>query len=338
MQLRWLLIAAIVLLGSESFAQPRVDFELATEPGFPLTGARDWIQVFAGIQGTRVQVRGARSDEREAVRNLGSDERPNYHVVGILTRRNRLRLPGAPEIPPGNRGRVVRWIEQLRLEGTPEKRATRIAFGLDSEELVDFHERMATAISYETKNLRAGDIARKIVHELGVAFEVTAAARKAFGRDEPVADELTSLSKGTALAALLRPLGLATAPRKKAGKMTLLIADADEVDEWWPIGWPLQQAPFKTAPALFEQLPVSISNTPLDETLQAIQGRVKIPFLYDHNSLARQQIDLAAKHVSFPRRKTSYKRVLDKVLFQARLKGELRTDDAGKPFMWITTN
>ena len=73
--------------------------------------------------------------------------------------------------------------------------------------------------------------------------------------------------------------------------------------------------------------------------LAAIQQRVNLPFLLDHNSLARQNIDATQAIVSFPNRSTlhSYRKILDSILFKAKLKSELRVDEAGKPFLWITT-
>ena len=337
-----LVSGVLLLICGDALAQvhtlARVEFELATEPGFPLNGAREWTRLFSGFEGTRVQIRSARSTDGESVRNMGSEERPSYKVAGLLTRRNRLRLPGAREFTLGDRKQIASWIEELRTEGTPEERATRIAFGLSSEETVSFHSRMAAPIGFDTKGRRSGDVARQIVKELGAQFEVTPTARQAFGRNELVGDDLDSVSIGTALAATLRPLGLATAPRKRAGRIELLIADADELDEWWPIGWPRQQPPYKMAPSMFERLEVSIEKTtPAKKSLDAIQGRVKVPFLYDHNSMARLDIDLEATFASFSRRRVTYKKVLDSILFQSRLKSELRTDDAGTTFLWITT-
>jgi hypothetical protein len=40
--------------------------------------------------------------------------------------------------------------------------------------------------------------------------------------------------------------------------------------------------------------------------------------------------------VTLPRTKTYYKRVLDRVLAQARLGAQVRIDEAGTPFLWIT--
>jgi len=40
--------------------------------------------------------------------------------------------------------------------------------------------------------------------------------------------------------------------------------------------------------------------------------------------------------VKLARTKTSYKRVIDRILSQARLASEVRVDEAGVPFLWIS--
>jgi hypothetical protein len=246
-------------------------------------------------------------------------------------------LPGSREISLDDRGSVVKWIEDLRVVGIPRDRESELAFGLASNELVAFHERLTKPVTFETNGVRSGDVARRIVKEVSLDFEVSTAASRAFARNELVADELQGLSHGTALSAVLRPLGLGAAPRRRVEGVQLHIALSTELAESWPVGWPRQEPPFKAAPALFEHLPVEISDFPLNKALEAIQSRVKVPFLYDHNALANFQIDLSGERASFPKSRTSYKRVLDTVLFQARLKCEIRDDDAGTPFLWITT-
>ena len=52
-------------------------------------------------------------------------------------------------------------------------------------------------------------------------------------------DKLNTLIAGTALAAVLRPLGLVLLPEKAGGNaVKLRVADSLSVKENWPIGWP----------------------------------------------------------------------------------------------------
>jgi hypothetical protein len=316
---------------------PLIDVELVKRPGFPLTGDKAWIDVLKGFKLSSLRIRAASAGEQEAVENRGAASAPSYRVIGVLTDRNRLKLPGV-EFTLSDRALIGKWFDKLRDEGISALHEKPAAFGLTSEQLVQFHDQLAKPWGSSTKGRRAGDVAREIVQGLPLEFEVTTEATRSFGRNEQVLDELQGLSRGTVLAALLRPLGLVAAPQKiPPGRVRLRITDLREVDESWPVGWPAQDSPFRVAPALFERLNVEIQDTLLSEALAAIQQRVGVPFLFDHNSLAREQIDPSRVKVSYPKDRTSYMKILDQVLAQARLRSELRVDEAGKPFLWIST-
>jgi hypothetical protein len=104
----------------------------------------------------------------------------------------------------------------------------------------------------------------------------------------------------------------------------------------WPIGWELQQTPGQTAPSLFEFLNAEVDGYTLEETLAAIGPRLRIPIYLDRAALAAHRIDLAQIQVRLPRTRIFYKRLIDRVLAQARMGSELRIDEAGKPFLWVT--
>ena len=75
----------------------------------------------------------------------------------------------------------------------------------------------------------------------------------------------------------------------------------------------------------------------LTDALTAIQKRINVPLLYDHNNLLRQRVDIAKVKVSSKKGRRAYSNVVDEILYQAKLKAELRQDDAERPFLWITT-
>jgi hypothetical protein len=107
--------------------------------------------------------------------------------------------------------------------------------------------------------------------------------------------------------------------------------------EIWPVGWPPERPAREVLPALFEWLNVNIEDTAVARVAEAIGKRMEVPILFDHNALARFGIDREEVKVSLPRARTYYARALERALFQARLKSELRVDEAGKPLIWITT-
>jgi hypothetical protein len=179
---------------------------------------------------------------------------------------------------------------------------------------------------------------KTIVRGLPVRVDLDAGSRAALEADWQVPEEMQGMSRGTAMAAMLRPLGLAFAPlRQLGGRVSLKIGGAGDLKESWPVGWPSDRNLAETAPNMLKFLNVEIADTPVTEIMNAIQGRLEMPFLYDHNALAREHIDPAAVNASVPEGNTYYKLIVRRVLFQAKLEGEVLLDDGGKPFLWITT-
>lgn len=313
-----------------------VDIELVTTPGFPLAGQQSWLEVFRSIPHGALRIRTGRGGERPAVSNRGTAESPRYHVVGILTGRDELELPGA-RFRRNDRIEIARWFERLEREGIDTPGQPRLAFGLTAEQLVRFHDRLAAPLVENTKGQRVGDVARTLVKRIGLPYEVTSSARNAFARNDHVDNELKGLSVGTALAAVLRASGLAMAPRKRGPRDTVLvIASESELDESWPVGWPPQDSPFRTAPDLFERIEVEIRNTSLAKALEAISQRITVPLVWDESPTAVQEVNWEEVMVSFPRKRASYMQILDKILFEAHCTNELRLDEASHPFLWVT--
>jgi hypothetical protein len=105
----------------------------------------------------------------------------------------------------------------------------------------------------------------------------------------------------------------------------------------WPVGLPADSRRRELLPILFEFLNVEIDGVSVGETVESIAGRMGVPVVYDRLALSHFEVDPAEVAASMPAKRTSYSLLLQKVLFQARLKYELRVDDAGNPFVWITT-
>ena len=212
----------------------------------------------------------------------------------------------------------------------------RGAFGLTVKQLLKANELLARKVTFKTKGMRCGTCAKQIMQGLGGRVAYGVGSRAAMVSAEKMTDELQGLSSGTALAAALRPIGLALVPETKLGQVQFRIVSNAKAKQSWPIGWPAKKAPNRTMPVLFKFLNVKIDKIPLKNALDAIQERLKEPILYDHNRITLRRVDLD-KPVSFPMKRTFYKRIIDRLLFQAKLKVEIRIDEANKAFLWVTT-
>lgn len=319
-------------------APPSVELELLTQPGLPVEAPQKWIGMMKDMGLSNVRIRGGEQGDKTEVRKLGSDERPHYSVTGIITSGNVLRLPGA-SIRLNDKAALSNYIAKLQDSGEDGVRAKKVAYGLTAKEMVAVHDAVKGVVDFNTKGEPSGEIVKKIVKQIDIKVELDPSAADAPKSDEPVADELNGLAHGTALAAVLRPLGMVFIPERKVGeKLHLRIVDSKGAEKPWPVGWDSPQSAGRLWPDYFKQTNAEITDYVLADALSAIQQRVKLPMVFDHNNIVRQRIDLQQKVSTKKKGKKSYASVVDEILYQARLSAEMRIDEAEKPFLWITIN
>jgi hypothetical protein len=346
------LLSAVIVFtfAAASRAAPRIDLELATERGVQITAPHEWLQLLAAIGIENVRIRGMKPGDEPQVDNRGTEAEPSYHVVGILTARDQLRFPGGT-FSRADRARLKDYFERLVADGAESLTAPRGMFDLTEKEIHAVFADLAQPINLETKGQPVQTVIEEIEAKFALKFDLDADVASMLRRAKPVADELKGVAAGTGLAIVFRANGLELRPEKSRGRAVvyrILPAEADSLRNstigktsdqemrHWPIGWEPQGAPGNAAPTLFEFLNAEIDGYTLAETLTAIGPRVKIPMYLDHAALAAHKIDPAQIQVRIPRTRTIYKRVIDRALSQARLGSQVRIDEAGKPFLWIT--
>jgi hypothetical protein len=335
----WAFIVLLLSLSPVAFAQAesRVELELVAEEGFPMQFAHQWMAELKNLGFSNLRVRSAKPSDRVEVRQRGSEDSPSYQVTGLLTTKKTLILPEG-EFRLGDTAGISKWLGKLREGGERRLQETESAFGLTPTQLVSVHKALSVPVTFSTKGQRAFDVLKQIASGLSLSFLTDPAAREVMTGEHAVVDELQGLTAGTVMVAVLRPLGLVLVPQKQAdATIKLWITDVRSARESWPVGWPSEKPPREAAPQLFNFLNVEIQDQKLAGTLEIVGKRLEMPLLFDHNSLARQRIDPAQLAVSLPAERMYYLRIIDRLLNQAQLKSELRVDEAGTPFLWIST-
>jgi len=327
-----------LLLCSPALADdPRVSLEIGMQSGVAPDTAHRWHKMLVDCGFDGLRIRSIRSGDQPDIELLGTEQRPSYKVIGILTGSEKLILPGgtfSSRDAAGLRG----YLAMLRSDGIEGVTQPRSAFGLTGKQLQAVHEALAAPCDIDTKGDSPSRVIKQLARRIAVPLEIDEDAEETLDRGEDIRDEVEGLSYGTALATVLRPYGLVLVPHKpRGGDVRLVVTAARQGIDHWPIGWPLEgKRPQELAPVLFEFLTVEIDGVTIEAAIAAIGDRLELPLLFDHNSLALHRIDLTAP-AKVPAGRTYYKRILDRVLSQAKLKSELRVDEAGQPFMWITT-
>jgi hypothetical protein len=331
-----LLGCSLAVAGAASGAAPagKVQLELV---GDAQQGAgmsfQEWLKTLrnAGIQ--NVRLRAAHETDTPRIEVRGTEQSPVYVVTGVLTARDEVLVPGG-RFGRADAKRLAAWLDDLAERGPPDRREPPGPFGLSAKQFAKVHDDLARPLGFSTAGMTRAAAIEKIRGQLRLTLAIEGPLADG---DDKIEEELSGLSRGTALACILRPVGFAMVPRHSGETVSYSVAKARLDQEVWPIGWPPEKPQIELLPALFEFRNVNVQNVSAAQVMAAISGQIKVPILLDHNAMARHGIDPAKVSVSLPQQKTNYSQALRKLLFQTRLKFEVRVDEAGTPFLWVST-
>ena len=321
-----------------AIAEVQVELEVVTGERAPLAGAQRWAAVLneAGVE--RLRIRAGKSNTRPGIKTVERSSSRVYRVTGVLTSKNSLRLPGE-SFSVRDVGKISAWFKRLRQDGPATFTESRAAFGLTGEQLVKLHKQLSVTVASTTTGELPADIVSEFQKSIPVPLDLSPTARVALAGQSRVQEEMAGISWGTAMAAVLRPLGLVLTPNRnnESRQVRLLITGWKSASESWPVGWPPDAKPRELAPRLFKSFILEINDRTVSHATEAIAERLEIPVLYDHNSMARHRIEPSQIKISFPRVRIHYKRALNRVLSKAHLTSEIRVDESEQPFIWIHT-
>jgi len=321
------------------YAQRSIELTLLSDSQSSSLDHQQWMQAMSEVGADRVRVQTAVRPRPEVTEN----ESRSQVIVQIkaVIANGRIKFPGKSFARSDTAG-VREFLERLRADGMKTTLAEKKAFGLTSEQLVDVHGQLATSIDSPIKGVKTASLVADLLGALPMRYEMSQAAKARLNDQDEVAVKLNGISAGTALAILLRQQGLVFHPHAKQGSgVVLRVVRKEDAKEFWPPGWPVEEAPVTAFPKLFQRIPLQINETPLASVLTAIERRLKLPFLVDPGATIDKNgnaVDLSQMLVSYNKAKTSYALALSKLLLQSkpRLRHELRQDENGVRFLWIT--
>jgi len=332
-----LLVMCGVLDTSAARGATRVEFIVGTEPGVQAVALQQWYRMVTEAGVAKLDIRAVRAGENIEIVTRESASGVVYVVHGRLSARGELVVPGG-RFQLKDRSKLAAWIKDLDHGGPPAAPGEARPFGLAKTDFAKVHDDLARPTSIATAGVDRRTAIEQLQKELALKLVDRGQLATAILPQDLVTEELRGLTRGTALACLLRPVGLAMQPRRgDRGQIEYHVARVEEVAEAWPIGLPAEDNARDTLPGLFDFLTAEIADRPVTDVIDAVEAHVSAPLLIDHYALGVHDIDPAKELVTHPKKRTYYLSLLRTVLFQAKLTSQLRTDEAGKPFVWITT-
>lgn len=330
------IILSLTMFQSSARAAGQVRLELVGDARGAALSFQEWAQVLGGAGIKNVRLRSATEIDKVGIDVQGTADQPLYIVTGKVVSRDELQLPGM-RFKRSEVKRLAQWLDDLAQNGPPEKRPKIVAFGLTSEQLDQVKKDLAAPVGFSTQNLVRREVVEKIARKLSLPLRLDDDAARTLGNDE-VEDELSQLSYGTALGCLLRPAGYCLVPQAADRQIRYAIVKSrPDLKEFWPVGWLPEKPPQDILPDLFESTNVNVQNVSAATVLETIGKRLKTPVLYDRAALAKHNIDPAKATVNFPSARSNYNLALRKMLFPVGLRFEVRVDESGTAFLWIST-
>jgi hypothetical protein len=296
---------------------------------------QEWSQALgkAGIRNVRILP--VNEDAKPGIETQGTGANSVYVVTGIIRTRDELLLPGG-KFRRTEIGKIAKWLKDLAERGPNPAKETKAPFDLTAEEFEKVHQDLATPVGFSTKDMTRQQAVKKIAGQLKLPIKLDADTAQKLGETK-VEEELADLSSGTALACVLRPTGFALMPSPAGGELAYAVVWLKPDLKAWPVGLASDKPDVEAVPELFEPRNVNVENVSATQALEAIGQRVKVSVLIDRLALERSDIDPGKIKVSLPNKRTTYSQALRKLLYQAKLKFEVRYDEAEKPFLWVTT-
>jgi len=330
------LLATAVLLSSARADSPAVEIEVVHEGVRSFVAPQEWAEILGRAGFARVSIRGRRSGDVPGVENIGSAQLPRYRVIAFL-RDDKIVLPPSERFGKRDAGKIRTWVDQLRKGGLDTPENPKGPFGLSPQQLNVLRNQLATRVQEKTKGETVDHVVDRLLDKIRPAVEISAQARQELATQGVVTEELTGVATGTALAALLRPLGLGLKPQTRRGGVFWRIVAKQPKEEVWPVGWQSDQSAARTIPVLGKQVETQEVTLSLISALDQLAANMEVPLLLDARELSAEKIDPAAK-VSMRSGRFIYSAVIRHLLRQLQLSFAVRLDDAAQPFLWVSTH
>ncbi len=326
---------------SEDQSETEVNLILLTDATAAAEHAQAWGQRLQKFE-IGFQTRQAIAGEKLQVTEKKSGRLRQVAVVAQLDRNGKIVCQNRA-FTLGDADKLADWIRELKAYGAQGAPNGKPMFGLDERQFNTVLKALSTPVEVETNGLTLDGVLKKLPIPREYPIRLTPAAERTIqelGRDKVVRQRLAGLSFGSVLAAALGEFGLSFRPlRTPSAKIELAISPRSDDTDAWPVGWPLDPSKpqGQLVPALFQMVPVELNEAPLPDVLVAAAEASETPIVIDHFAIELQGIDLSEIKITIPNRKTTWGVLLRQITTPHKLGRRILTDDAGRPFVLITT-
>ena len=302
--------------------------------------AQEWGRVLQGL-GYTVKFREARPGDVTGVEDLEEGGLLQTRIVAGMVQDGAIQI-GKQRFTADNPEPLLRFFEEVKTYGAGGPPNANPSWGLSPDQFREVTQLLAQPVT-ESIELRSSVLAIEAIGLPGnMRMLFTDASRSlALGRQPaslPESLELQGFSKGTAIAIVLAQYGLGFRPKPVGpGRYDLEIDRGDETSNLWPVGWKPEQSYSEILPAYLKAIPLDVEDVEVDKLIGAVAEKLQLPFYTSNFVLHASKLNLSELKYTRKNVRISPFRLLTAVGDKLELGFDVRVDEAGKMFLWVTT-
>lgn len=298
--------------------------------------ARLWQPVLKDL-GVRVRIRTGTIADKPGVKEtkLGSFRRVT--MTGKLDRRGRLVFDDRA-FTRKEASKLKDWVDELKTYGAQGAPNGKPLWGLSKSQFGKVYDGLSSIVKVDVHGKKLGTAQSMLKLPDSMPLRYSFDAKKYLAGENPlVRKHIKGHALGTGLALMLRDLGLGFRPvRTPKGTIELVVDPLKLRSDAWPIGWKPKASRVKTAPKLFVPELIQFEKAKLLDVYYAYSVKTGVPVHFDYYLAAQKSIDPAKLTASYKRTRMTPSVVLKEISGVHRLIREIRIDEKGHPFVWIT--
>ena len=304
--------------------------------------AQQWESVFEHA-GVTARIHSEFSGDKVSIHEKQYGKLREVTLVGRLEKDGSLTFSGH-KFARSQSAAFEEWLREIRTYGAQGSPSGKALWGLNREQFDAMHTALASPVEEEVAGLPL-EAAIDALHlpaqyplRLSIAAQQTLALPGV--RKQPGRIPVRGIAHGSALALVLSQYGLGFRPnRAPSGKLELVGMRVEDGQALWPIGWDIPEGtyPANVAPKLFQQTKVDLKDQKLVDVLNAISDRTGVPVRIDYSAIAGRNLDVDSIAVSASGEHMTWSRLLSTITSPSLLVANIRTDEAKKPFVWVTS-
>lgn len=318
--------------------ETRVNIELITGPEGNGFRAQSWARFFESLEIPFKIHRGQLEQGPELKERMIGTSLREVTAVGFVSPEGTLEFSGH-RFTERDREALKSWLRELKTHGAAGEPTGKPLWGLSESHFKEITKELAAPVLKEFRDINPSQYLVMLQLPVRYPLEFEPALKKKWEASGSKTLAPKGYSKGCLLAKGLREAGLGFYPRRTpTGELELAVVEIADQSAVWPVGWPPTEGDYKLAPTLFDPVTLEEAEMSLADFLNQIHEVSRLPLFIDLYALDRDGIKPDQAMVKIPGKRTVYNTAAQAILFKLKMRGDLLVDEAGHPFLWITSD